>query len=235
MQLFERRSRGVVLTADGARVQAQFTRAFDALGEAAATLRQSAKAPPITIATLPAIAQLWLPARLGPLRAALGHRQISVTALEEPPNLLRESYDLSLFVRPPGTGAIIVDDVTFPVCAPSLAEHIRTPDDLTGQTLLHDASWQRDWAEWAKRVGLALAGAKDGPRYSLYSLVLAEARAGVGVALGHGFLVEDDLASGRLMRPFEAATATGLALVLDVGPRFTGPEAEAIVLALRGA
>ena len=241
--LFERRSRGVRLTQDGARVAGDMTRAFDELGRAVGALRAGVDAPTITLATLPSIAQLWLPSRLGALRAALGHRQVSVTALEAPPNLLRESYDLSIFFLPSDSGHSIAPDLMFPVCAPALADQIRTPEDLAGMTLLHDASWSGDWRHWAELSRVALPSPHAGPRYSLYALVLAEAKAGAGVAMGHFPLVKDALQDGSLVRPLVQAEAfshrlyrdgigTGKRLCVQVSPRFSDTEAEAIQRAL---
>lgn len=243
--LFERRSRGVRLTSDGMRVAAAMTRAFDALGLAAAELRARRDDPAVTLATLPSVAQLWLPARLDALRAALGHRQVSVTALETPPNLLRESYDLSIFFRDGGIGTRLDTDAVFPVCAPALAASIGTPEDLRGQILLHDTSWPADWRDWAAKLGVDLPAAKSGagPKYSLYALVLAEAKAGAGVAIGHFPLVRASLADGTLVRPlqsaeafagrtFREATGTGQSLALEIGGLFGDRQADAIRAAL---
>lgn len=231
--LFVRRSRGVTLTDDGARVQAAFTNAFDALGGAVAELRQAAKAPPVTIATLPAIAQLWLTPRLGRLRAVLGQRQVSVHALEAAPNLRRDLYDISLFIGPRDGGKVIANDVIFPVCSPAVATTINAPKDLSQHVLLHDASWARDWRDWALACGASLPNAEDGPRHSLYSLALAEAKAGAGVALGHGFLVQDALDDGSLIRPLPQVVTTDRALILQLGPAFNEEDAMAVTEALR--
>lgn len=233
--LFIRQSRGVTLTEDGARVRAAFTQAFDALGLAVAELRQAASAPPVTIATLPAIAQLWLTPRLGRLRAVLGKRQVSVHALESAPNMLRDLYDISLFIGPRDSGVMVAEDVVFPVCAPEMASKIGRPGDLARHVLLHDASWAGDWRDWARACGVTLPNADDGPRYSLYSLALAEAKAGAGVALGHGFLVQKALEDGSLVRPLPLGVTTDRALVLQLGPAFSDAEARAVTEALSDA
>lgn len=226
--LFVRQSSGVRLSEEGARVRAAFSHAFDALGLAVAALRQSAPAGPVTIATLPAIAQLWLTPRLSAVRAALGARQVSVHALEAAPNMLRDLYDISLFVGPQDAGIVVARDVTFPVCAPKMAATITTPADLAQQTLLHDASWAGDWRDWARTCGVTLPHAEDGPRHSLYALALAEAKSGAGVAMGHGFLVQDALDDGSLVRPLPQEAETGRALVLRLGPAFSTADVAAL-------
>ncbi len=230
--LFIRQSRGVTLTDNGARVQAGFTDAFDALGRAVADLRQSAGALPVTIAALPAIAQLWLTPRLSRLRAVLGSRQVSVHALEQPPNMLRDLYDMSVFIGPRDGGVVLAEDTVFPVCAPAVAAQITTASDLARFNLLHDASWARDWRIWAQACGVSLPNIEDGPRYSLYSMALAEAKAGAGIAMGHSFLVRDALDAGSLVRPVPLSVTTGHALILRLGPAIGAPDVVAIKHAL---
>ena len=95
--LFERQARGVRLTALGLAAMEELTGAFDALAGAEARLRALALPREVQIATLPAIAQLWLSPRLPALRAAAPEISVSITALEAPPNLKRSLHDLSLF------------------------------------------------------------------------------------------------------------------------------------------
>lgn len=203
--LFDRRSKGVVLSSLGAKTYGSFSNAFDQLGQAVLTLRSKASFKPIHIAALPSIAQLWLSPRLPAVRKALPKSEISVTALETQPNIQREVFDLSLFyaVSPPGPHSIALEpDVLFPVCTPELATRLKTLDDLEGHTLLRDAAWPDDWADWTKAAGGSAAQTMSGPIYSLYGLALEEAKNGAGVLLGHKALVEGALAAGDLVAPF---------------------------------
>lgn len=223
--LFERRSQGVKLTTTGARLLPEFTEAFDRLGSAVRTLRNSVPQPVLSIATLPSVALLWLSPRLPAIRKALPQVKISVTAMESPPNLERELFDLSLFLIEPtgGPREILLDqDEILPVCAPEVAARLTRPEDLAGEVLLHDASWIGDWPLWAARTGHEIGRAEDGPRFSLYSLALEEARHGAGVLMGHRALVEPLLAAGALVAPFPESVATGKALVLDVADGIDG-------------
>ena len=87
--LFERQANGVRLTALGQSAAPAFTKAFDALVQATGLLRTSAAPQVVHIATLPAIAQLYLSPRLPALRAAAPEIAVSITALESAPNLKR--------------------------------------------------------------------------------------------------------------------------------------------------
>lgn len=216
--LFARNAQGVRLTPLGRSLMPRFVAAFDQLGAAVRALQSVRPATLVHIATMPSLAQLWLPARLARIRAELPEVGLSVTALETPPNLGRELFDVSLFLRRP-TGSesevVVEEDVIFPVCAPVLAERIGTPDDLKSVPLLVDNAWVDDWELWAERCGAPIDAA-DGWHYSLYSLALEEAKAGAGVLMGHGCLVGDALDKGELVRLFDEEYQTGKALVLEV-------------------
>jgi LysR family glycine cleavage system transcriptional activator len=218
--MFERHPQGLSLTRLGQDTLEPLTAAFDKMGKAVQSLRASAQPEQVHIATLPAIAQLWLSPRLPAIRAALPELNLSVTALETPPNLVREPFDLSIFLGEEG-GELIEKDTLFPVCAPHLAADINRPEDLQNHACLSDATWKGDWQTWlgfaAPRQRLSLSG----PDFSLYALALQEAINGAGVLMAHGPLVRDHLASGALVAPLgpELETAHPLTLRIRPGPR----------------
>ena len=221
--LFERRSQGVRLTLEGARLRPAFTTAFDKMGAAVHALKELSRTPRVHIAALPSVAQLWLSSRLPRLRAEHPQCQFSVTALEQPPNLLREVFDWSVFFERPQSdseGIVLEHDEIFPVCAPHVAPSIKTAHDLTPHTLLVDDTWSEDWDIWAKEAGWARPTGVKTARFSLYALALEEARNGAGILIGHASLIRPDLEAGRLVAPLPMRAATGLALMLRTTPQF---------------
>ena len=210
--LFERQARGVRLTALGLAAVEELTGAFDALAGAEARLRALALPREVHIATLPAIAQLWLSPRLPALRAAAPEISVSITALEAPPNLKRSLHDLSLFPAEAG-GRLVARDELFPVCSSALAARLRRVEDLAQVPCLSDTAWDRDWEVWLQEaVGARVA--VRGPAFSLYALAVEEAVNGAGVLMGHGPLVAGHLARGALVAPFpqRVPLAAGLRL-----------------------
>ena len=209
-RLFDRHAQGVRLTPLGRAVRPSLGDAFDKLAETAHLLRRIAAPDEIRIATLPSIAQLWLSPRLPAIRHASPGLSISVTAMERPPNLMREPFDLAIFfdTNPIARQSaatetpILAPDSLFPVCAPEIAARLVTPRDLNSETLLHDVTWRDDWAVWLAAEQLSGIAATAGPAYSLYSLALEEAIHGAGVLIGHAPLVAPALASGALVSPF---------------------------------
>ncbi|MGR6430012.1 LysR family transcriptional regulator [Rhizobium sp. PAMB 3174] len=219
--LFIRHAQGVRLTAVGKSLLPKFVAAFDHLGEAVRALQGIRPVTDIHIATMPSIAQLWLSPRLSGIRRHLTGIRLSVTALENAPNLKRELFDLSLFIRKPmglPSETVLEEDLIYPVCAPALLDRVSSPEDLAGLPLLFDRSWEEDWELWLASCGVTLPGGPQGPRYSLYSLALEEAKAGAGVLIGHQSLVAPAIAAGDLVCPFEHVCSTGKALVLETLP-----------------
>ena len=248
--LFERHSQGIRLTAHGRRALPALSAAVDQLGLAVQALRHetqiAARRSTLQVAALPAVAQLWLSPRLSRLKAELPGVQVSVTALERPPNFRREPFDLGLFYAragerietDAGAQAIpLVRDRLLPVCSPRLRQPLpsgrpRPPEDLIellGRNGgLHDTVWRDDWQRWlqAVRPGTTAAEAEAlaaGPDFSLYSLALQAALDGEGVLMGRERLVAPLLAQGKLHAPWGRPKALGDTVVLLVPAHRKGP------------
>ncbi|MGO4174320.1 LysR substrate-binding domain-containing protein [Bosea sp. TAF32] len=221
--VFRRLAQGVALTDAAREALPRLTRGFDMLGQAVQTLREAEPHRPLAIAALPCLAQLWLSPRLPALQQAFPDLQISLSAMEEPPDPRREPYDLALFYcESTEPGALqLGDDAILPVCAPALAARIKSAADLARQTLLHDTVWRGDWARWlAFALPEALIDPGRGPAFSLYSLALDACLSGSGVLMGRVSLVAPHLASGRLAAPFPRAMPAmdRLTLTPAIGP-----------------
>lgn len=219
VDLFRRNAQGVELTASGRDLLPTFRAAFDSLATATHRLRNLRPDPDIHIAALPSVAQLWLPARLGRIRRSFSSLTFSVTALETPPSLRRDLFDLSLFFGVPDQNQdqrIIAEDEIIPVCAPDLAKEIDSPEKLKRVPLLQDRTWLDDWAIWSKASGVHLRDPTNGPGYSLYSLAVEEAKAGAGVLMGHMSLIEDALQKHTLVPVSPRPVKTGRSLILSL-------------------
>lgn len=234
--LFERRAHGVRLTPLGQRVAPGFIAAFDALGHAVRELRRHAAPRRVHVVTSPALAQLWLAPRLPALRAALAQVDISVTALEDPPDLKRTPFDLCLFYARPGPDRInLWDEMLLPVCTPALAEGLAEPADLGRVICISDVVWQ-DWRIWAKAAMPDGAVVPTGPGFSLYAVAVQQALAGAGVLMGRQSLVQGHLDSGTLVAPFGRPVPLGLSVTAWMLPESRNDRAViAVADALRDA
>lgn len=232
-RLFQRNARGVTLTPLAQELLPDFTRAFDQLGLAVHALRTKAAPRNIRLATLPSIAQLWLAPRLGLLRRAAPDISVSVVALETPPNLNREPFDISLFFSkstPEENEIEILQDRIFPVCTPEIAARLSSVNDLAGETLLHDSAWSEDWPIWLASQATVGDLAPRSIVHSLFAVALEEARHGGGVLMAHEALVEGAMVNGDLVCPFTQVLDLPDRLLAKTNPHFAGTDSHKTII-----
>ncbi|WP_449432134.1 LysR family transcriptional regulator [Pseudomonas putida] len=228
--LFERHARGVRLTPLGESMKEQFIEAFDAVEEAARTLRRLSAPQRVHIVTSPALAELWLGPRLPRLTQLLAPIDISITAVDEPPNLKRSPFDLCLFYTAQlerGQRKIAVEEV-LPVCVPSLARGITGPADLARVRCIADVGWS-DWEIWSRTVMPGQKFVANGPGFSLYSIALQQALLAAGVLIGRRTLVQRFLDSGELVPAVDQTVPIGLSIAAWKLPGARGNSAVASV------
>ena len=222
--LFERHSKGIALTPQGRHARPALSAAMDQMGLAVQNLRSEMRGSELHIAALPALAQLWLSPRLRRLRQDFPGVQISVTAMEEPPNFKREPFDMGLFYldapRKDVRTIALAKDHLLPVCAPKILKTLRVKGKirLHGHPLLHDTVWDDDWARWLDATSMHEVDATTGPQFSLYSMALQAALDGEGLLMGRECLVAPYLylTSGKLRAasPIRVPLPTGPNLLL---------------------
>jgi LysR family glycine cleavage system transcriptional activator len=205
--LFRRRPRALLLTDEGQRFSQAVTEALDRIEAAAREASAAAGTTRLVVTLLPSFAARWLVPRLGRFHAARPTVDLHVVATPTLLDLDKEGIDVAIRY---GAGHYrglqvehLLDEELFPVCSPRLVRGrrpLRAPADLVGQTILYEES-EADWRAW-----LAAAGVTAAPsRWSMFtdsSLMLQAAVEGQGVAMGRSVLVRDELAAGRLVRPF---------------------------------
>ena len=93
-------------------------------------------------------------------------------------------------------------EVLVPVSSPKLRRTLPahpTAEQVARLPLLHDIYWSEDWSIWGETMGLADVDLSFGSRFALYSGVMQATVGGMGVAMGHSAMIEDELESGRLV------------------------------------
>jgi LysR family transcriptional regulator, glycine cleavage system transcriptional activator len=211
--LFWRTSRTVRLTAQGEVLLGGVAEAFATLKRTYARLDRGA-ANRLGVSTSASFAAQWLVPRLSRFREQHPGIDLRIDVSENVVDFA--ASDIQVAIRF-GNGAYpnlradrLFEEFVFPVCSPSLLagpHPLRTPGDLRFHTLIH-LDWQvrgEPWPDW--RMWLLAAGATDvdpshGIHLSQTALICQVAIAGQGVALGNTSLVGDDLAAGRLVKPF---------------------------------
>jgi LysR family glycine cleavage system transcriptional activator len=199
------------VTAEGAALLGAVDAAFAQLGAACEAVRQRARQarPMLTISANGSMASLWLAPRLAAFAAQHPSVQWQVRSIEdEKPDMLREGLDLAVLrVRRgavPDGDRLLFSETVFPVCNPSL-RLAGSPEELPRHALLQEvnvASPEKDWSTWLELLGFGPDAKVTIVRFYTFSAALAAAVAGAGIALGRRPLIDFELASGRLVRPF---------------------------------
>jgi LysR family glycine cleavage system transcriptional activator len=205
--LFRRRPRALLLTDEGQRFYHAVAEALERLEAAAREAGAAAGTTRLVVTLLPSFAARWLVPRLGHFYAA--HPTVDLHVVATPTLLDLEQEGIDVAIRYGGghyrgySVEHLLDEEMFPVCSPRLRQgrkRLRSPADLPAHTILHEES-DADWRAWLKAAGVAEAP-RRATMFTDSSLMLQAAVAGQGVALGRSVLVRDELAAGRLVRPF---------------------------------
>ncbi len=217
--LFRRLTRALRLTDAGQAALPTLRQGFDKLAQGVEQMRAQRESRTLTISVSPSFGAMWLVPRLERFRSRHPDIEIRIDGTDRRVDLARGDADVALRYGPGGYNGVRVDwlfgQVNTPVCSPALlsGEHpLRQPDDLRHHTLLH-IDWKDAEASW--RMWLLAAGLHDidptrGPRFTMENMAVQAAIDGHGVALVGDMLVADDLAAGRLVRPFDPSLSTPL-------------------------
>lgn len=224
--LFRRLNRGLLLTDAGQACLPGLREGFDRLAAAVERARTQHQRRPLTVSVAPSFAAKWLVPRLERFREAHPGIDVRIDASTRLVDFQGEDIDLGIRYGPGNYSGLHVErlltEEVFPVCSPHLLKGthpLRIPADLRWHTLLHvdtdiqDSPWP-DWTTWLLSAGVSDIDATRGPRFSLSSMAVQTAIEGHGVVLGSSVLVADDLAAGRLIRPFEHSTPVNFAYYL---------------------
>lgn len=155
-----------------------------------------------------AFSSFWLLPRLAEFRRLHPSIPIRVVSQDSPYDLASGEVDIAVRygVPPFADGAVIASlgDTIFPVCSPSYAashDVSAFPDggfDLI-DTEAANRSWYR-WADWFARQGRRSPAIQPAFCFSHYTDTIYAARAGQGVALGWGALIDGFIADGSLVK-----------------------------------
>jgi len=236
-RLFLRAHRAVQLTADGREYLHTVVQALTHLAHATLELRTDEAPRRLCIAVDESVGALWLLPRLERLLEALPEVTLHVVVSDAEARCLAEEVEVAILHGenswPGHHGELLFPETVFPVCSPAYRRQLparATPADLAGARLidLEDDNWTWiNWRIWLTDHGVGLPATHRALTIGSYPLVLEAARRGLGIALAWRNLVEDDLASGRLVRPLEAEVRTRFGYYL-AWPRAEAPSPQAL-------
>lgn len=203
----------------------------------AATLRVQARPVEgtLNLAILPAFGMRWLMPLLPDFARKHPEVTVNMTTRLRPFDFEVEDFDAALHFGQAdwdGTDALLLrNEAMVPVCAPGLAAKIGkdAPERIQELPLLHIQTRPKAWATWFERLGIVVSQEAEGIVYDQFSTISQAALHGMGVALMPSYLVEEDLACGRLAQLYPEPLDIGGAYYL-VWPknRATDPGVQAL-------
>lgn len=216
--LFERRPRSLVLTKVGSAYLPKVEDAFARLAAGTQEVFGNRKGEMLTVRCAVGFAVNWLASRLPAFFAAHPAIQLRIVSSVWTEGGDSETFDLDIrygFGRWPGFKVDRLSwDVMEPLCVPELAHKLTRPDDLASTRLLHVLGYQEGWSNWLAHAGASKVNAGSGMHFDTSLLAFEVAAQGGGVALGRRCMSGRELASGRLVRPFDIALPTEEAFYL---------------------
>lgn len=209
--LLNRHARGCALTEAGQQYLASVSPALDALESAAMQVKVVQSSAVLKLSVTPTLASHWLIRRLPDFQQRHPQVHIAFSPYRAGEHPLLASQGASLCGGngqwPTGLEAVyVVGRQIVPVCRPEAlqgAQAIEHPQDLLHRPLLFHALHPNTWRHWFETLGCWPGEGEMRPTpaasFDQVSQLLESAVSGLGVALVQRCLVDDYLASGKLV------------------------------------
>ncbi len=207
--LFQRRGGGMEPLPAATRISVSVAAALALLARAIDEAGPGKGFEPLVLSVEQGLARRWLMPRLGRLREEIGEQDLDLRLENRLVDFVGEGVDAAIRYGDgqwPGLEVSRLLEVRFfPVCSPALkqAHSLTELADLYNAPLLRHTHPLWSWPHWFHSLGLP-PPSNRGLMFDDSSLMLDAAVDGAGVALARDILVEDDLRSGRLVRPIAA-------------------------------
>lgn len=214
LRLFERKGKSIALTTRGQNYHDDIKTAFDALRAAQAKIERTRSEGTLTISCLPSLASKWIGAQLFDWQSAHPTAMLRLIGDYTEPRFGTDEIDFRLtygdlinrFVH----RTELFTDWVVPACAPSLLARLdlKEPADILDAPLL-GIEWDRSqgaaagWSDWAAHIGVARRKAGAVVAFSMSSAAIDAAINGRGFVLAQLSMAAEDIASGRLVVPFD--------------------------------
>jgi len=214
--LFLRKPRQIVLSETGARLAPQVAQAFEMMRSAFADMRGKVDNL-LSITAVPTFSSQWLAPNLGLFQVTHPEIAVRLDSGSELADLTHGQFDIGIRMLPGPQGEgfvshlLVKADFT-PLLSPSLAASIggvKKPEDLLKLPILDpEDEWLDHWFAAAAVPGYSVEG-RPVTMMGLQSLLGTAAMAGRGVAMLTPAFFRDEIASGRLLRPFPLLASVG--------------------------
>lgn len=223
VRLFIRTPRHVELTTPAEAYLQAIRSAFDTIDAATRTLTSKDESLPLRVTALPTFASRWLLPRLHRLNELHPEIMIRLGTFVDPVSVQREQVDISIegsiSEMPDISSDRLLDVELIPVCSPTMVNGMRPPSEiseLSRYTLIHTLLRADFWPYWMERVGAPDLEAAPSSYFPSSALVYQAVKEGLGIGMGIKCFIEDDLASGTLVAPFDQSVFYPAAYFMNI-------------------
>lgn len=200
--LFVRGHRSLALTEAGAAYLPGVQGAIETLAKATEAVPGRRPGGRLAVSVAPSFGLRWLIPRLPRFSAKHPDIEVTVDTAQRQVAFPRDGVDLAIRMGrgdwPELEACCLVREALQPVCAPALAERIRSPADLARVAQLRVVTVADDWESWFALAGLPAVTAERTLGFDNLHMALEAAIQGLGVVMGRLPLMAADLAAGRL-------------------------------------
>ncbi len=209
--LFVRMTRKLLLTNEGQSLYSIVSESLNNIEEISERLRSGAGDEILNVSLTPHFSAKWLTVRLSRFWALHPNYDLRLLHTAQPGNFDQAGVDIAISWGQDNWSELdtrlLLAARVVPVCSPKLitAENpLASVADLYRHILLHENDYTF-WRAWLKRAGVQNVNVKRGSTMDDANVILQAAIDGQGIALGADILLHDELASGRLIMPFDPA------------------------------
>jgi LysR family transcriptional regulator, glycine cleavage system transcriptional activator len=208
VELFARERQAIRLTAAGEGYAREVRDALRKISTASFNLRANPRGGTLNLAILPTFGTRWLAPRLPKFLADNPGVTVNLATRLSYFDFRTETLDAAIhFGLQDWPGAEMVflrAEEVIPACSPELRKQLgfRAALDIRKAALLSISTRPNAWDQWFLAQGVT-GGSGQTMYFDQFATVAQAAMVGVGVALLPTFLIEDELASGRLVRALD--------------------------------
>lgn len=223
--LFRRSRRGVKLTEAGLAYSRRVAAQLDAVERDTLAVMGQQGNQAVELALVPTFGTQWLLPRLRAFQRLHPEVTVHLTNRTRPFLFADTAFDAAIYFGDAnwsGTQShYLMPENSLPVCSPELLEGRGelSAAQIADLPLLQQTTRPYAWRQWFGSLGLNVAGDLGGPRYELFSMLAQAAEHAMGVALIPPFLIQRELAEGRLVIARDHACLSDKAYYLMIPER----------------
>jgi DNA-binding transcriptional LysR family regulator len=214
VELFRRSRRGVKLTEAGRAYSRRVAAQLDAVERDTLAVMGQQGSQAIELALVPTFGTQWLLPRLREFQRLHPEVTVHLTNRTRPFLFADTPFDAAIYYGDAewsGTEAhFLMPENAVPVCSAELlaGRQMLDPAEIARLPLLQQTTRPYAWRQWFGAQGMSIPQDMGGPRYELFSMLAQAAEHAMGVALIPPFLIERELAEGRLRQAHPAALSS---------------------------